>query len=299
MKTYVLITAARNEVSTIEKTIQSVITQKCLPLKWVVVSDGSNDGTDEIINNYARSHEFIHLLHRSNSERRNFGSKAKAFALGYQQVEHLEFDLVGNLDADIQFENFYYESILSKFEKNEQLGIAGGVRYDLCNGKFIRVRRARNSVCGAVQLFRRKCYESIGGYQKLQFGGIDAVAEISARMQGWQVESFPSLEIYHQRCTGASVGGFIRGNFIKGIQHYVIGYHPMFHVFRSVYHILSYPYVIGGFAGLAGYLWASIKMYEKVVSDDFIRYLRAEQLARLRSLFSLRRAIALINLSIN
>ena len=38
---YVIITAARNEEAYIENTIQSVISQTALPLKWIIVSDGS------------------------------------------------------------------------------------------------------------------------------------------------------------------------------------------------------------------------------------------------------------------
>ena len=46
---YVLITSARNEEAYIEKTIKSVISQTILPKKWVMVSDGSTDRTEEII----------------------------------------------------------------------------------------------------------------------------------------------------------------------------------------------------------------------------------------------------------
>ena len=34
------------------------------------------------------------------------------------------------------FEPAYYENILLKFRENERLGLAGGIRFDLCNGKF-------------------------------------------------------------------------------------------------------------------------------------------------------------------
>ena len=49
---YVLITPARDEEAHIEKTIQAVISQTILPLKWIIVSDSSVDETDEIIKSY-------------------------------------------------------------------------------------------------------------------------------------------------------------------------------------------------------------------------------------------------------
>jgi biofilm PGA synthesis N-glycosyltransferase PgaC len=62
LPTYVLVTPARNEAQFIESTIQSVVAQTMRPLKWVIVSDGSTDGTDEIVSRYAVAHEWIELL---------------------------------------------------------------------------------------------------------------------------------------------------------------------------------------------------------------------------------------------
>ena len=53
LPSYVLITPARNEAQFIELTIKSVIAQTSKPIKWVIVSDGSTDGTDEIVSRYA------------------------------------------------------------------------------------------------------------------------------------------------------------------------------------------------------------------------------------------------------
>ena len=45
---YVLITPARNEAQFIELTLRSMVAQTALPLRWVIVSDGSTDETDDI-----------------------------------------------------------------------------------------------------------------------------------------------------------------------------------------------------------------------------------------------------------
>jgi len=283
MKPYVLITAARNEEAYIERTIQSVVAQTILPRRWVIVSDGSVDRTDEIVNQYAAKHDFIMLLHRSADQERNYGSKAMALKLAYEQLTNLEFEFVGNLDADVSFEPTYYEGVLTKLTENERLGLAGGIRFDFCDGQFRRVNCARNSVGGPFQLFRRPSYEKIGGYRPLRFGSIDSVAETMVRMHGWEVESFPDFEVYHYRCTGTAGGSIVKGRFKIGTLSYSIGYHPLFEIARCASRLSGYPPVVGGLSELAGYSWAALKRRKREVPDEFIRYLRSEQLAKLRS----------------
>jgi glycosyltransferase involved in cell wall biosynthesis len=283
MNPYVLITAARNEEAYIEKAIHSVIAQTILPAKWVIVSDGSTDRTDEIVSQYADRYDFILLLRRSADQRRNYGSKAKSFKLAYKQLTGLDFDFVGNLDADVSFGPTYYETCLAKFDANERLGIVGAVRFDLCDEQFRKINAARNSAGGPTQMFRRQCYEDIGGYLPLQFGGLDTVAETMARMHGWQVETFSDLEIVHYRPTGTAGGGMLRAKFKAGILAYSVGYHPLFEVGRCAFRLFERPLIIGSLSLLAGYCWAALNRYERQVPNSFVHYLRTEQFARLRS----------------
>jgi poly-beta-1,6-N-acetyl-D-glucosamine synthase len=155
---------------------------------------------------------------------------------------------------------------------------------DFQRGRFVKVVCSRNSVGGPIQMFRRQCYETIGGYQRLSCGGIDAVAETMARMHGWQVESFPDITVYHHRATGTAGGWVIRARFKKGEQHYLIGYHPLFHMASSMFRFSSFPFMLGSLAEIAGYTWAFLRNQKKVVPDGFVRFLREEQWARLRSL---------------
>jgi GT2 family glycosyltransferase len=288
-KSYVLITPCRNEADYIEGTLQSVIAQTIRPKKWIIVSDGSVDRTEEIVEQYTQRYDFIQLLRRPSDRVRNFGSKVESIELAYAQLKGLEFDFVGNLDGDITLSSTYYANILLRFEQNQRLGLAGGSRLDVLNGRFVKADSARNSVSGAVQLFRRKCYETIGGYQKLPCGGIDAVAETMARMQGWEVESFPDLIFYHHRPTGTADAGALKARFKRGEQRYLLGYHPLFHVVSCLSRMADYPFILGALAVMAGYGWAALRKRERVVPAGFVRYLRGEQRERLRSLFLARR----------
>lgn len=289
---YALVTPAKNEAAFIEKTLASVVGQTIQPVKWVVVSDGSTDETDAIVSRYAEKHDFIELVRRD-SATRHFGNKVHAFRAGYAKLEGLDYDFVGNLDADIELPADYYERVLEQFAEDKQLGLAGGTRFDLCDGKFVEVECARNSVGGPFQLFRRACYESFGGYLPLQLGGIDAVAEIMARQHGWRVRSYTDIKCHHYRCTGTAKQNIYQAAFRGGKKLYVIGYHPLFEVVKLM-RVRGLKSLMANTCEMAGYIRAAVGRFERQVPDEFVTYLRSEQLDRLKHLFVKRKDPAMV-----
>lgn len=282
---YVLITPAHNEGAYIEKTIQSVISQTILPKMWVMVSDGSTDKTDEIIRKYADQYPFIEFTRTADHNKASFGSKALAIKWGYQKLEGVEYDFIGNLDADITFDPDFYERILKKLHEDEfaSLGIAGGMIAELQDSKFTILNYSINSVAGAVQFFRRRCFEDIGAYKPLKYGGIDTLAEIMSRMRGWRVRSFKDTIAYHHRRIGTTRENLIRSKFRYGLKDYSVGYHPLFMTLKCIHRFKEKPYIIGGILNLSGYFWAWIRREPKAVSDEIVQFVRNEQLNRLAS----------------
>jgi glycosyltransferase involved in cell wall biosynthesis len=281
-KSYVLVTAARNEEAFIEKTIQSVICQSVLPQKWVIVSDGSTDRTDEIVRKYTVKYDFIQLVCVRTCSNRNFASKVNAINAGYKQVKNTEYDYLGILDADVSFEVSYYESVLAKFNQNIKLGIAGGIIIDVCDGKFNKKYTSPESVSGAIQLFRRQCYEQIGGYIPLEDGGVDAVAEVMARMKGWQTRAFSELKVFHYRRMGTKGRNIYSVRFRQGREDYLLGYHPLFELAKCLLRIKEKPYFVGSLLWIWGYYWPWLSKIKREIPDDIVRYLRQEQLRRLK-----------------
>jgi biofilm PGA synthesis N-glycosyltransferase PgaC len=167
---YVLITPARNEEAYIAQTLKSVTSQTVLPLRWVIVSDGSTDRTDAIVSKYATEHSWIELLRMPERTERHFAGKVYAFNAGLDRVKHLDYDIIGNLDADVSFEPDYLEYLLEKFESMPKLGVAGTNRWE---GTVMYDYRVSNidDVAGACQLFRRECFEAIGGYKPVKTAG--------------------------------------------------------------------------------------------------------------------------------
>ncbi len=278
---YVIITPAHNEERFIGNTIRSVTSQTVKPVKWIVVNDGSTDSTAEIVEACRSEHRFIELINVRRSGERHFGNKVNAFNLGLAQAHRLEYDYIGNLDADISFGPHYFEEILLEFGRDRSLGIAGGMVSSSVNGRFVRQDVSLDSVAGAVQLFRRACFERIGGYLPLPQGGIDSAAEIMARMQGWQVRTFPELCVLEHRRTGSAKAGPLAARVQEGRRLYALGYSLSFFGLRCLYRSLKQPMLLGSLAALYGFLRGMFGREAIVLPPEVVRFLRAEQRQKL------------------
>jgi glycosyltransferase involved in cell wall biosynthesis len=280
---YVLVTPARNEAAFIEATIRSVINQTKLPKRWIIVSDGSIDGTDEIVRRYAIEHSWIELLRMPERKERSFGGKVLCFEAAYTRLKDTTFDIIANLDADITFSPGYIAFLVDKFIADPELGIAGtpfvenGTSYDF---RFTSLEH----VSGACQLFRRACYEQIGGYVPVKGGGIDWIAVISARMHGWRTRTFTETVCYHHRPMGTASSGKLIANFRLGRQDYYLGGHPLWQIIRATYQLARPPYIIGGTLILAGYGWGWLTRAKRPVSKELTKFHRTEQMQRLRKI---------------
>ncbi|MGA8088006.1 MAG: glycosyltransferase family 2 protein [Terracidiphilus sp.] len=287
---YVIVTPARNEARFIELTLRSVVTQTVLPLRWVIVSDGSTDGTDEVVSRYAAEHPWIELVRMPERVERNFAGKVLAFNAGYARVKDLGYEVIASLDADISFDPDYFEFLLRKLLENPALGVVGtpfqelsGQVYDY---RFVSIEH----VSGACQVFRRECFDAIGGYKPMKGGSIDHVAVISARMRGWQTRSFTEKVCTHHREMGTAQQGILKSRFKYGLKDHRIGNHPLWEIFRVVYQMTQTPRLIGGLALGIGYTWAAVRGLERPVPRELVEFHRREQLSRLKRKVALRGA---------
>jgi len=282
---YVLITPARNEAAFIGKTIESMIRQTVLPLKWVIVDDGSTDDTRGIVNRYLARHPWIEMVQMPQERDRSFAAKVTAFNAGYERVKGIQYEIVGNLDADVSFGSDYLEFLARKFSEDSSLGVAGTVfqedgGYNSETDSF----EGHRHVAGGCQLFRKQCWEEIGGYVPHRAGGIDWMAVTTARMKGWKTESFRERYFFHYRHLGSAERSLFASAFSYGEKDYYLGGHPVWELFRVAYRSTKQPYLIEGLALGLGFCWAFLRQTPRPVSPELMAFHRKEQMLKLKAI---------------
>jgi len=281
---YVLITPARNEGQFIENTILSVTHQTVLPTKWVIVNDGSTDNTGAIAARSAADFDWIEVIDLPVREERNFAAKVYAFRAGQERMSGIDFKVIGNLDADVTLDPKHFEFLMSKFREDPGLGVAGTIFREPGYCSETDSFEGQNYVSGQCQIFRRECFEAIGGYQPSKAGGIDWMAVTTARMMGWKTRSFREMCFYHHRILGTANHSKIGKSFAYGKKDYYMGGHPLWEAVRCSYQLLKSPYIIGGAMLFAGYFSALLTGEKRVVSDDLMRFHRREQMMKLKAI---------------
>jgi glycosyltransferase involved in cell wall biosynthesis len=280
---YVLITPARNEEAFIRNTLESLVHQTYLPLKWVIVNDGSTDQTAMIVEQYTALHDWIELVNLPPRKERHFAAKVHAFNAGQERVKNLDYEVIGNLDSDVSLDKDHFEFLLTKFKNEPRLGVAGTVfreeggynsGTDSLEGQFY--------VSGQCQLFRRECFKEIDGYFANKAGGIDWIAVTTARMKGWKTRSFNEKSFFHHRHLGTAERSALAASFSYVQKDYILGGHPLWEMFRVSYRMSKRPYVIDGIALGMGYGSAAVRRFKRPVSKELMAFHRHEQMRKLK-----------------
>lgn len=282
---YIIITPARNEGRNIGRLLDSVSLQTLLPKKWFIVDDNSMDNTNEIVRKYSNRNSWIELIKMNKVRNRSFAAKVDCFNAAYKRAVMQDFDILGNIDADVSFQNDYFEFLINRFSEDPTLGVAGtpfveDSGYSSVHDSF----EGERHVAGGCQLFRRKCFESIGGYVPNRKGGIDWIAVTSARMKGWKTRSFPERVFCHHRSLGTGESNSLSAYFNYGRKDFYLGNHPLWEMIRIIYRAGKKPYGVAGITLLSGYIWEAIMLERRPVSKELVRFHRKEQMQKLKEI---------------
>jgi hypothetical protein len=202
-----------------------------------------------------------------------------AFYAGLAHVQNLNWDFLVKLDGDLTFADDYFERLFLEFQNDPRLGIAGGVLFSTVGDEVKMERCPRFHVRGATKIYRRECWNTIGGL--ITSPGWDIVDECKANMCGWSTRSFPGAAVLHHRPTGTAESKW-KDQIKNGRAYHVAGYHPIFLTVKCVYRVASKPYLIGSAAIAWGYFSAWAKRTPQRVNDpDLVRFIRKQQLRRL------------------
>jgi glycosyltransferase involved in cell wall biosynthesis len=261
---YVIVSPVKDEEKYIELTLQSVMAQTVMPLMWVIVDDGSTDGTVPILERYARQHAFIRVINARAAGARQLGSaEAKAFGIGYASLEGIDYDFIVKLDGDLSFGPDYFEKLLARFDDDRRLGIASGVYLEMdAGGQWMPVSMPAYHAFGACKTVRRECFEQIGGF--LTSPGWDTVDEIRAVTCGWTTKHFADLETKHHKREGSAMGA-VPTSVFHGHIFYVTGGDPLFLLLKVLNRVSTRPYGVCALALAFGYLRSLVTRRQRLV----------------------------------
>lgn len=287
---YIVVSPVYNEENYIEATIQGVLAQTVQPATWIIVDDGSTDQTATIVQQYASEHAWIRYHYRAKITGQSYyGSNVAAIAEGVSLLRDEDYRYLAVLDGDISLPPMYYETLLTRMEIEPKLGITSGVYMDrIDENTFRKVLNDRRSTPKAIMIFRRQCFEQIGGFLPLKYGYEDTCACYMARMKGWKTWSFPDVMVIHNKPVGTGhAKSLLQIRFRLGIGEYFCGSHPAFALLKSLRRcIKEKPLLTGGLARLAGYLYGGMMKEKRQVPDDLIQYIREEQISRIWNRFN-------------
>jgi len=277
---YVIITPANNEEEYIERTIKSVCSQTLKPEEWIIVDDGSTDNTSKIVDEYSLHYNWIKLITKTNiDEKRSGGIKVvKAFDTGFNKLTSKDYNFIVKLDADLTLPSFYFETVADEFQRDQKIGICGGVCILEEKGEIIEEKAAEYHIRGAIKAYKRECFEAIGGLTHAY--SWDVIDEYLAMYNGWEIKRINDLKVIHHRETGKETGQFLV-SLKMGKFCYKIGYDPFLTFLRSIRRAFDTKInIFNGFGILIGYVIALFS--EKLLLKQHRKFVREFQYGRVK-----------------
>jgi biofilm PGA synthesis N-glycosyltransferase PgaC len=266
---YVVITPVRDEAEHLGDTINSMAAQTLKPLCWVIVDDGSSDQTGQIADEAQARYPWIQAVHRGDRGfRKSGGGVIEAFYEGFRRLNVADWEYLVKFDGDLSFDPDYFKACLGEFVRNPRLGIGGGTICGRVDGELVEESKGdpRFHVRGATKIYRRVCWEALGGLVRLP--GWDTIDEVKANMLGWETYTFANLKLAHHRHAGDADGAW--KNWVKnGLANFNTGYHPVFMLVKCCRRLAW------------GFVSSYLRGAKRGVEPEVVQYLHREQMNRL------------------
>ena len=280
LPTYAVVTPVRDEVDHFARTAESIVSQTHRPQQWVVVDDGSTDGTRELADRYAAEHDWIDVIAADAEHERARGAPiVRAFQRGCATLRDRP-DVVVKLDGDLFLPAHYFEWVAATFARDPRAGIVGGVALIPEDGRWVPERGNLLNVNGVAKAYRVECLEDIGGLRPAM--GWDGIDEYGARARGWHVRVLTELTLLHYRPRGSKQKP-LKARWEEGRGNAYMGYLPGWLLVRAAYRgVVEKPPILGGLVLFAGYAWARLRRLPQIDDPEARAELRAEQRARLK-----------------
>ncbi|MDQ6607895.1 MAG: glycosyltransferase family 2 protein [Actinomycetota bacterium] len=282
LQSYALVSPVRDEAPYVRRTLEAILAQTHRPSEWVIVDDGSTDGTWEIVSEYAAAHPWIRLIRSGRQGRRARGSPiVEAFHRGRTELQGRP-DVTVKLDCDLYLPSHYFAWVIEVFAHVPSAGVVGGVGLVWNGTVWTPEKGAPHNVVGYAKAYRTDCLDDIGGLHSSM--GWDGIDEYSARSRGWTVHVLPELSILHFKQRG-SAQDWWRARWEEGLANAFMGYRLEFVALRAGYRALvQRPRILSGLVLGAAFAWARLTRRPQVPDPEARAELRREQRARVRAL---------------
>jgi hypothetical protein len=284
LPSYAIVSPVRDEEARLGRAAEAILAQTHRPQRWVIVDDGSRDGTVPLARRLAEGHDWIELVCTARSGPRARGAPImRAFALGRERLEPSP-DVTVKLDGDVVVPPFYFETVARTFQTRERAAVVGGVVEIPTRRGWRRDRVARHIVHGAAKSYRTRFLDELGGLpESLGWDGID---ETAARARGWEVCVLDELRVRHLRPRGAAQP-WHEARREEGRGAWALGSRADFVALRVLYRMVyERPPLVGGLAFAAGYLGAAARRAPRIDDPLAVAVMRREQGRRMRRLLS-------------
>jgi glycosyltransferase involved in cell wall biosynthesis len=283
-RAYLVVSPCRNEADYMRRTLDSMVAQTVRPALWIIVDDGSTDETPAILADYAARYDWIRVVTKPDRGHRAVGPGViEAFYVGLDTVPDLSpYLAIGKLDLDLDLPPRYFEILIDRMVADPRIGTCSGKPYVRRGGTLVSERRSDDMSAGMTKLWRRACFEAIGGVvREVMWDAIDCH---KARQMGWRAISWdePDLRFEHLRPMGSSQVSIYEGKRRHGFGQYFMGTDPLYFTATAAFRALEPPYVLGGLAMLQGYFGAWLKGARQLDDPDLISFIRAYQRRALR-----------------
>lgn len=272
--TYAVVTPARNERRNLAALQECLAAQTAQPKRWMIVDDGSTDGTLDVACKAAARHPWIHVLRLApRSKQGRGGPVVRSFTAGVRALGELP-DVVVKVDADVTFAEDYFERLLEAFVNDPDLGIASGVCHELEDREWEPIFGTRSHVWGAMRAYRRECLELVLPLEERE--GWDELDALKARLEGWSTGVVVDLPFRHHRPMGQR-DGRRRVWLAQGETAHYMGYRFSYLLARTVYRVVHEPQAL---MMLVGWADAAVRRRPRVADVRVRDYLREQQRIR-------------------
>lgn len=260
---YVLATPARNEIAALPGLIATMEAQREKPLVWLIVDDGSDDGSREWLTRESLRLGWLSVVPAPEAADEYLGAHIarlkrfgleRAIAIAHARGQHPA--CAGILDADVELPENHYQTLMAAMAQSPRLGVASSMLWAREGERlFIEPFQRADLPRGPTQFFRLECLDAIGGLPP--WPSFDSIANVKARALGYEARLLTDLAAIHTRET-ASRHGHAEGYARKGVYAWFLGLHPLLVVARTLAYSARRPRR-AGYHFLKGYLMSALQ----------------------------------------